>query len=69
VFRKIQRKQVPDLSDFQYPSTTPLMIFGNKRIRVYRHPDCHDYGAMLNENNPVTFETVTEAEEAGYPRL
>jgi endonuclease YncB( thermonuclease family) len=66
VFRKIQRKQVPDLSDFQYPGTVPLNVLANKRSHVYRRPDCPGYAAMLNEKNPITFETAQEAEEAGY---
>jgi endonuclease YncB( thermonuclease family) len=66
VFRKIQRKQVPDLSDFQYPGTVPLNVLANKRSHVYRRPDCPGYAAMLNEKNPITFETAEEAEEAGY---
>jgi endonuclease YncB( thermonuclease family) len=66
VFRKIQRKQVPDLSDFQYPGTTPLSVLANKKSRAYRRPDCPGYAAMLGQKNPITFETAQEAEEAGY---
>jgi micrococcal nuclease len=66
VFRKIQRKQVPDLSDFQYPGTTPLSVLANKKSHAYRRPDCPGYAAMLNQKNPITFETAQEAEDAGY---
>jgi len=66
VFRKIQRKQVPDLSDFQYPGTTSLNVLANKRSHAYRRPDCPGYAAMLNQKNPMIFESAQEAEEAGY---
>ena len=68
VFRKIQRKQVPDMSDFQYPGTIPSSLLANKRSHVYRDSSCKGYGAMLEGKNVMKFETAAEAEAAGYHR-
>jgi endonuclease YncB( thermonuclease family) len=66
VFRKLQRKQVPEISDFQYPSMATSGVLANKKSRVYRYPTCKQYDEMSNQKNVTPFETVEEAEEAGY---
>ena len=66
VFRKIQRKEVPELSDFQYPGTAPSDVLANNQRRVYRDPSCKRYATMLKQNSLMTFTTAEEAEEAGY---
>jgi micrococcal nuclease len=72
VFRKIERKQVPEFSDFQRPGTQKLgllrlpgPIFANKRSHVYRRPDCRGYARMSGDNK-VEFGTIEEAESAGF---
>jgi hypothetical protein len=40
VFRKIHRKQVPDISDFQYPGTLPSGVLAKKKSHVYRYAEC-----------------------------
>ena len=65
VFRKIQRKQVPELTDFEYPGRRPSRVLANKR-GVYREPSCKRYAAMEKQKGLVTFDTIQEAEEAGY---
>jgi endonuclease YncB( thermonuclease family) len=66
VFRKIQRKQVPEISDFQYPGTLPSGVLANKKGHVYRYAECKKYNGMLNQKNIVRIDTVEDAEEAGY---
>jgi len=68
VFRKIQKKQVPDISDFEYPGRTLLAILANKKSLAYRHPGCKEYIGMLKQKSLITFDKVEEAEEAGYHR-
>jgi hypothetical protein len=66
VFRKIQRKQVPDISDFQYPGTLPSGVLANKKSHLYRYAECKNYNAMLTQKNVVKIDTVEAAGEAGY---
>jgi endonuclease YncB( thermonuclease family) len=66
VFRKIQHKQVPDISDFQYPGTLPSGVLANKKSHVYRYAECRNYSSMLKQKNVVKIDTVEDAEEAGY---
>jgi len=76
VYRKIQRKQVPDLEDFDCPGQNPSpplspvpsgssQIIGNKRSHIYHRPDCPGY-AKVSENNQAVFPDAEAAEEAGY---
>jgi endonuclease YncB( thermonuclease family) len=66
VFRKIHRKQVPDISDFQYPGTLPSGVLANKKSHVYLYAECKNYNAMLTQKNVVRIDTVEDAVEAGY---
>ena len=66
VFRKIQRKQLPDLVDFQYPGTMATGVLANKRSHVYRDARCKGYAGMSGGKNVMTFATAEQAEEAGY---
>jgi endonuclease YncB( thermonuclease family) len=66
VFRKIQRKQVPEISDFQYPGTLPSGVLANKKSHLYRYAECKKYNAMLTQKNVVRIDTVEDAVEAGY---
>jgi hypothetical protein len=65
VFRKIQRKQVPDISDFQYPGILPSGVLENKKSHVYCYAECKNYNAMLTQKNVVRIDTVEDAVEAG----
>jgi len=76
VYRKIQRKQVPDLADFDCPRQNPSapsnpiasrasQVIGNKRSHIYHRPDCPGY-AKVSTNNQALFPDATAAEEAGY---
>jgi micrococcal nuclease len=77
VFRKIQKKQVPDVGDFEPPRKAPPQpqgaqaeartgpIIGNRKSHLYHRPDCPGYG-KVSEKNAVQFATVEEAEEEGY---
>lgn len=76
VYRKLQRKQVPDVSDFDCPgqspstpmnalSSGPLQVIGNKRSHIYHRPDCPGY-AKISANNQTIFPDAEAAEEAGY---
>ena len=62
----MQRKQVPELSDFEYPGTGPSGVLANRRSHVYRDSSCKGYGAMAERKNVMTFATADEAEQAGY---
>ena len=55
VFRKIQRKQVPEISDFQYPGTVSSGVLANKKSHVYRYQECKQYDSMTkaDERNPT----------------
>jgi endonuclease YncB( thermonuclease family) len=68
VFRKIQRKQVPELSDFQYPDTvaSSSAVLGSKGSKIYRHPGCKKFHAMLTQKNVIPLDTIESAKEAGY---
>lgn len=66
VYRKIQRKQVPDIDDFQYPSTVRSTVLGNKKSQVYRHSECKNYSTMFTQKNVIPFDTIEEAKEEGY---
>jgi endonuclease YncB( thermonuclease family) len=67
VFRKIQRKQVPDVSDFQYPGTVmSAAVLGNKQSKLYRHPGCKNFHAMLSQRNVIALDTIESAQEEGY---
>jgi hypothetical protein len=66
VFRKIQREQVPNISDFQYPGTLPSGVLANKKSHVYCYAECKNYNAMLLQKNVVRIDTVEDAVEAGY---
>lgn len=66
VFRKIQHKTVPELSDFQYPGTIPSGVICNKRSKACRHANCKKYDAMRDQKNIITLETAEEAEKTGY---
>lgn len=79
VYRKLQRKQVPDVADFDCPgqtssspalgvssgTTTPAPIIGNKRSYMYHRADCPNYAKVL-QGNRVDFATAEAAEDAGY---
>lgn len=77
VFRKIQKKQVPEVADFEPPRKaapsakgalfegTSGPIIGNRKSRLYHRPGCPGYG-KVSEQNTVQFASVEEAEEAGY---
>lgn len=71
VFRKIQKKQVPDIADFEPPSKLPpsaLMagpVIGHRKSHIYQRPGCPGYG-KVSEGNAIQFSTVEEAEEAGF---
>lgn len=77
VFRKIQKKQVPEVADFEPPRKaassskiaradgTTSSIIGHRKSRLYHRPDCPGYGKVA-EQNAVHFATAEEAEEAGY---
>lgn len=77
VFRKIQKKQVPDVADFEPPRKAPPRpqgaqgegptgpIIGHRKSRLYHRPGCPGYG-KVSDRNAVQFETTDEAEEAGY---
>jgi endonuclease YncB( thermonuclease family) len=66
VFRKIQRKQVPEISDFQYPSVVRSAVLANKKSMVYRYSGCKKYPDMSDQKNVIPFETIEEAEAEGY---
>ena len=65
VFRKIKRKQVPEISDFQYPRVDSIVL-GNKASKIYRHLGCKNFHTMLSQKNAIPFDTVEEAKEEGY---
>lgn len=77
VFRKIQKKQVPEVADFEpprkaSPSTKGVQadgatgpVIGHRKSRIYHRPGCPGYG-KVSEQNAVQFANVEEAEEAGY---
>lgn len=80
VYRKLQRKQVPDIQDFACPGdigsppqsgvyqalpTTPIV--GNRRSHIYHESKCPGYG-KVSAKNLVTFPSAEEAEAAGYRR-
>ena len=65
VFRKIQRNQVPELSDFEYSGTRPSGRLANQRSHVYHDSSCKGYAAMAERKNVITFATAEEAEAAG----
>jgi micrococcal nuclease len=67
VFRKMQHKQVPDISDFQYPGTVmSAAVLGNKQSKLYRHPGCIKFHAMLKQRNVIPLDTIESALEEGY---
>jgi micrococcal nuclease len=66
VFRKIQRKQVPEISDFEYPGTVGSAVLGNKGSKVYRYPGCKNFQAMLSQKNVIPLDTIENAKESGY---
>ena len=66
VFRKIQRKQVPEISDFQYPGTVSSGVLANRKSHVYRYPECKQYDSMTRQKNVIPFSTVGEAKKEGY---
>jgi micrococcal nuclease len=67
VFRKIQHKQVPEISDFQYPGTIESSaLLGNKTSKVYRHAGCKKFHTMLSQKNVIPLDTIQSAKEAGY---
>ena len=66
VFRKIQRKQLPDLADFPYPGIAPAGALANKRSHMYPDARCKGYAGMLERKNVMTFATAEDAEAAGY---
>ncbi|SPP64734.1 thermonuclease family protein [Nitrospira lenta] len=78
VYRKLQRKQVPDVSDFDCPGQTvsralesasteslASSVIGNRRSHIFHRADCPGYG-KVSAGNRVTFESIEAAEEAGY---
>ena len=69
VFRKIQRKEALELSDFQYPGTAPSDVLANKQRRVYRDPSCKRYATMLEQKSLTAFTIAEEAEEEGYHKV
>lgn len=64
VFRKLQRKQVPDISDFQYPGTPPVWSACKQEEPHLRYAECKNYNAMLKQKNVVSIDTIEEAEES-----
>jgi hypothetical protein len=64
--QKIQRKRVPEISDFQYPGTLPSGVLAKKKSHVYLYAECKNYNAMLTQKNVVRIDTVEDAVEAGY---
>ena len=80
VYRKLQRKQVPDVKDFDCPGDaeghaqpgvnsllSPAPIMGNRRSHIYHESKCPGYG-KVSAKNQVTFPSAEEAEAAGYRR-
>lgn len=76
VYRKLQRKQVPDVADFDCPGQNPSLppdpvvfgssqVIGNKRSHIYHRFDCPGY-AKVSANNQAIFPDIASAEEAGY---
>jgi len=78
VYRKLQRKQVLDIADFECPGDSgshavtdqagvPLSspIVGNRKSHVYHKVDCPGFG-KVSPKNRVTFPSEEEAESAGY---
>jgi len=47
------------------PDTTPTIIIGNRRSRIYQRPDCPNYTATAPKNR-VIFNSESEAKAAGY---
>ncbi len=79
VYRKLQRKQVPDVLDFECPgeresvplatSNTPSTapVLGNRKSHVYHLPGCPGY-VKVSPKNQTPFPSAEEAEAAGYQR-
>lgn len=79
VYRKLQRKQVPDVLDFECPGergSTPLAapntapsapVMANRKSHLYHLPECPGYG-KISPKNQIPFPSVEEAEAAGYKR-
>lgn len=78
VYRKLQRKQVPDVADFECPgdssnypganqesSAVAAPIVGNRKTHVYHRADCPGFGKVSSKNQ-ATFQSEEEAEAAGY---
>jgi endonuclease YncB( thermonuclease family) len=70
VYRKIGKKQVPEVADFEPPKKLPATqtqgpIIGHRKSHIYQRPGCPGYGKVSGAN-AVQFSTVQEAEEAGY---
>lgn len=76
VYRKLQRKQVPDVTDFDCPEQNPALslspvtagssqVIGNKRSHIYHRPDCPGF-TKVSANNQAPFPNAEAAEEAGY---
>lgn len=79
VYRKLQRKQVPDVADFDCPGqsfSSPVLgsstaigaagpVIANKRSHVYHRAECPGYG-KVSQANRHEFADAASAEEAGY---
>ncbi|UVT14623.1 MAG: thermonuclease family protein [Nitrospira sp.] len=78
IFRKLQRNQVPEASDFTCPpsASQPIPqnagpspgasdVIGNRRSHIYHRVDCPGYD-KVSEGNRIAFVSVEAAEQAGY---
>lgn len=78
VYRKLQRKQVSEASDFdcrgvssqptpqgEVPAPKISDVIGNRRSHIYHRVDCpgHD---LVSEEHRIAFVSVEAAEQAGY---
>lgn len=73
-FRKINRERsnrqaqaIKGSAVDRVPATTDgtLPILGNRRSQKYHRPDCRNYDDIAKKNQ-VPFETIKQAEDAGY---
>ena len=47
------------------PASSPYPVIGNRRSHIYHRPDCPNY-SQVAPHNRVAFNSVAEAEAAGY---
>ncbi len=78
VYRKLKRKQVPDIEDFACPGDSggqaapqeigaalSTAIIGNRKSHLYHKSGCPGF-EKVSPKNQVTFPDAEEAEAAGY---